>query len=133
MLPHSLGHGVSTARYETAISTPLPPSPGPLDFDDLQGRGGVKRQRTNAPPAAQSTGASGADQSKKGSRARSDSAPLGYGLASGWTQTRPRSGSGLGSRGMRRDELPVPNIGALSRGHTLPMLSIPSLAKPPPS
>ncbi|KAI0924334.1 hypothetical protein AcV7_003099 [Taiwanofungus camphoratus] len=133
MLPHSLGHGVSTARYETAISTPLPPSPGPLDFDDLQGRGGVKRQRTNAPPAAQSTGASSADQSKKGSRARSDSAPLGYGLASGWTQTRPRSGSGLGSRGMRRDELPVPNIGALSRGHTLPMLSIPSLAKPPPS
>lgn len=137
MHAHSLGHGVSTARYETALATPLPPSPGPMDFgEDPHGRLGAKRQRTNAPPAAQSTGA-GANgvepASKKVSRARSDSAPLGYGLNSGWAQTRPRSGSGLGPRAGRRDELPVPNIGALSRGHTLPMLAIPSGAKPSPS
>jgi len=127
---HSLGHGVSTARYETALSTPLPPSPGAMDFDDPHGRLGAKRQRTNAAPAGTSGGEPG---SKKGSRARSDSAPLGYGLNSGWAQTRPRSGSGLGPRAGRRDELPVPNIGALSRGHALPMLSIPSLAKQSPS
>lgn len=114
-------HGMSASRYDSAIATPLPPSPGPMDvFDEVQGR---KRQRTNP-----EDGGGG----KKGSRARSDSAPLGgYGLATGWPQTRPRSGSGLQSRATagRRDELPVPNIGSLSRGHTLPMLSIPGVSK----
>ena len=70
---------------------------------------------------------------KKGGRGRSDSAPLGgYGLTTGWPQTRPRSGSGLQSarvNNSRRDELPVPNIGSLSRGHALPMLSIPGVPK----
>ncbi|KAF7794975.1 hypothetical protein EIP86_006118 [Pleurotus ostreatoroseus] len=113
---HGHGHLVSTARYEQGgLPGPLPPSPGPMDaFDDSQNR---KRQRT----AEEHSGKSG-----KGSRARSDSAPLGgYSLNPGWPQTRPRSGSGLQSRGGRREELPVPNIGSLSRGHALPMLSIP--------
>ncbi|CCM01107.1 uncharacterized protein FIBRA_03155 [Fibroporia radiculosa] len=115
---HALGHGVSSARYETALSTPLPPSPGVDLSDDPR----AKRQRTGPPPTS-------GDAAKKGSRARSDSAPLGYGLTSGWPQTRPRSGSGLGPRAAgRRDELPVPNIGTLSRGHTLPMIS--SVGKP---
>ena len=116
---HGHPHGMSAARYDNAIATPLPPSPGPMDvFEDAQGR---KRQRTNPDDQA----------GKKGSRARSDSAPLGYGLTSGWPQTRPRSGSGLQSRVPtgRRDELPVPNIGSLSRGQTLPMLSIPGVPK----
>ena len=90
-------------------------------FDDAQGR---KRQRTN--PDDQGIG-------KKGGRGRSDSAPLGgYGLTSGWPQTRPRSGSGLQSNRVtssRREELPVPNIGSLSRGQALPMLSIPGVSK----
>ncbi|KAI0765634.1 HSF-type DNA-binding-domain-containing protein [Trametes elegans] len=143
-------HGVSPARYETALTTPLPPSPGPMDFDD---RIGAKRQRTgpgsstsfSVPGSADGSGAS--TTMKKGSRARSDSAPLGYGLTN-WPQTRPRSGSGLAPRavgsspggsnlavgsmtnGGRREE--VPNIGSLSRGQ-LPMLSIPSMTKQPSS
>ena len=120
---HPHGGGLSS-RYDStaAMATPLPPSPGPMDvFEDAQGR---KRQRTG--PGAD-------DGSKKGSRARSDSAPLGYGgLASGWPQTRPRSGSGLQNRvavGRREEQLPIPNIGSLSRGQTLPMLSIPGVPK----
>jgi hypothetical protein len=58
---------------------------------------------------------------KKPSRARSDSAPLGYGfggLASWGGQGRPRSGSGLAGRG-------VPNIGTMTRGNNgAPLLSI---------
>lgn len=128
----AMGHGVSTARYETALSTPLPPSPGPgMDaFGDDIGRGSAKRQRTgnsigNGDDSMTGIVPGGIGVSKKGSRARSDSAPLGYGLSSGWTQTRPRSGSGLGQRLGRREELPIPNIGSLSRAHALPMLSIP--------
>lgn len=138
MHPHGhMTHGVSTARYETALSTPLPPSPGPgggLDpfasGDDSQGRGSAKRQRT-APNSATDDPGPGANSfvSKKPSRARSDSAPLGYGFGGGWPQAnRPRSGSGLGGRGLgRRDEgLPVPNIsGISSRPAALPLLSIP--------
>ncbi|KIP01831.1 hypothetical protein PHLGIDRAFT_131087 [Phlebiopsis gigantea 11061_1 CR5-6] len=123
------GHGgMSTSRYDSAaaMATPLPPSPGPMDvFEDAQGR---KRQRTG--PGVDDGG--GGMGSKKGSRARSDSAPLGYGLASGWPQTRPRSGSGLQNRvavGRREEQLPIPNIGSLSRGQTLPMLSIPGVPK----
>lgn len=124
------GHGgMSTSRYDSAaaMATPLPPSPGPMDvFEDAQGR---KRQRTG--PGVDDGGGGGMG-SKKGSRARSDSAPLGYGLASGWPQTRPRSGSGLQNRvavGRREEQLPIPNIGSLSRGQTLPMLSIPGVPK----
>ncbi|KAI0630648.1 HSF-type DNA-binding-domain-containing protein [Trametes polyzona] len=144
-------HGVSTARYESALTTPLPPSPGPMDFDD---RIGAKRQRTGpgsstsfSVPGSADGSASSSSTLKKGSRARSDSAPLGYGL-NNWPQTRPRSGSGLAPRGGvgsagappgsslgmggggRREE--VPNIGSLSRGQ-LPMLSIPSMTKQPSS
>ncbi|KZT07187.1 uncharacterized protein LAESUDRAFT_118497 [Laetiporus sulphureus 93-53] len=116
-----VGH-VSHARYEPALSTPLPPSPGAMEFSEDAARLAAKRQRTGV-------GEPDAGASRKGSRARSDSAPLGYGLSSGWAQTRPRSGSGLGPRGGRRDELPIPNIGALSRGNTLPVLSIPPMPK----
>ena len=60
---------------------------------------------------------------KKPSRARSDSAPLGYGfggLASWGGQGRPRSGSGLAGRG-------IPNIGGMTRNNNTngtPLLSI---------
>ena len=147
MHPHGhMTHGVSTARYETALSTPLPPSPGPIvgfdpfasshscsasGDDDLHGRANsAKRQRT-APNSATDDSGPGANSlvSKKASRARSDSAPLGYPFSGGWPQAnRPRSGSGLGGRGLgRRDEgLPVPNIsGISSRPAALPLLSIP--------
>ena len=140
-------HGVSTARYDNAMATPLPPSPGPMDYDE---RVGAKRQRTapgsgsmSMPQSSIDGGASASSTMKKTSRARSDSAPLGYGLTS-WPQTRPRSGSGLAPRGVggspsssligggalngRRED--VPNIGSLSRGQ-LPMLSIPSMTKQP--
>lgn len=121
-------HLVSNARYEQgAMSGNLPPSPASGEaFEDAQGR---KRQRTGHSDDTVS--------GKKGSRARSDSAPLGYQLAGGWPQTRPRSGSGLQSRVAtgRREDLPVPNIATLSRGHhTLPTLSIPGgIHKQPPS
>ena len=89
-------HGVSTARYDNAMATPLPPSPGPMDYDE---RVGAKRQRT-APgsgsipmPGSSMDGGVSGSSLKKGSRARSDSAPLGYGLSS-WQTGRPRSGSG---------------------------------------
>ena len=159
---HSQQHH-HTLRYDSAaIATPLPPSPGPgpMDYDE---RVGAKRQRTtpgssgmpgSADGGAGPGSAGGAGTLKKGSRARSDSAPLGYGLTS-WPQTRPRSGSGLAPRGVaglggvggnggmgsvggsgalnggRREE--VANIGSFSRGGQLPMLSIPSMTKQPSS
>ncbi|OJT13498.1 Heat shock factor protein [Trametes pubescens] len=143
-------HGVSNARYENPLTTPLPPSPGPMEFED---RIGAKRQRTGpgsstsfSVPGSADGSAPNSSSLKKGSRARSDSAPLGYGLTN-WPQTRPRSGSGLAPRGLgsspggsnlgmgsmstgRREE--VPNIGSLSRSQ-LPMLSIPSMTKQPTS
>lgn len=109
---------------------------GGLDFgDENQGRTSTKRQRTSV-VSNNGDDTSSPSLIKKGSRARSDSAPLGYGLnASGWAQaSRPRSGSGLGGpprlggtlvSSVRREELPVPNIGSLSRTHTLPTLMIP--------
>jgi hypothetical protein len=64
---------------------------------------------------------------KSSSRARSDSAPLGYagalwqqgGLGGGGGGGRPRSGSGMMSRG-------IPNIGNMTRGNnaSTPLLSI---------
>ncbi|KAH9930260.1 HSF-type DNA-binding-domain-containing protein [Fomitopsis serialis] len=86
------------AHHSYAGRTPLPPSPGPMDLDERVG--GAKRQRT-APSSGLSTpiGGLGGGEGGKKSRARSDSAPLGYGaLGSGWGAAgRPRSGSGLGS------------------------------------
>lgn len=147
---HGMHSGVSNARYENPLTTPLPPSPGPMEFED---RIGAKRQRTGpgsstsfSVPGSADGSAPNSSSLKKGSRARSDSAPLGYGLTN-WPQTRPRSGSGLAPRGLgnppggsnlglgsmntgRREE--VPNIGSLSRSQ-LPMLSIPSMTKQPSS
>lgn len=163
------------------MNASLPASPGPIDAfsEDAQGR---KRQRT-ATASCTSTGAGGGSggggggggggqggedggivtsvvtvSNKKGSRARSDSAPLGYHqLTSGWPQTRPRSGSGLqpttagvgrvsgsGYLGRREDQqqqqqqqhqhMGMPNIASLSRAHSsLPMLSIPNVGKQPSS
>ena len=129
------GAGSSSGGGGGGLSAGLPPSPGSGDpFDnDIQGR---KRQRTSGGPSGDDGGVSG--KKGGGSRARSDSAPLGYQLAGVWPQTRPRSGSGLQSRvtaGGRRDELPVPNIASVSRAHHgLPTLSIPGgIIKQPPS
>lgn len=129
------GHGVSTARYETALQTPLPPSPGSLDSfnPDVSDR---KRQRTNAPSISSTPGNGVADvnSSKRLSRARSDSAPLGYGMGQSWSHNRPRSGSGLAPR--RRDDM-MPNISnATSRGmvnglHTPMMGATSPLVKAP--
>ncbi|KAI0047142.1 hypothetical protein FA95DRAFT_1492904 [Auriscalpium vulgare] len=111
---HSFQHGYehhmpAHARYDpTALSSPLPPSPSPMDFEDAQGR---KRQRTGAALAPAVTGQG---EVKRLSRARSDSAPLGYGFGNSWTTTRPRSGSGLAVRAPRRDEM-VPSIGSVAR------------------
>ena len=41
--PHHSLHGMSAARFDSAMATPLPPSPGALDYDE---RVGAKRQRT---------------------------------------------------------------------------------------
>ncbi|TDL26659.1 hypothetical protein BD410DRAFT_882301 [Rickenella mellea] len=164
--PHSLqhipyehvyghGHGVSTARYETALSTPLPPSPGPMDAltapDGSHGptsgadQGRAKRQRTAPTPpssatgehahshAQTGTGAGGNSTGKRLARARSDSAPLGYGLGQPWGHGgRPRSGSGLAPvRSARRDDgllvggiglgigIGIGSVGSGSRGSAL--------------
>lgn len=141
---HSFQH-VSFSRSEGAASTPLPPSPGSAVSMDLfdggdsepSGRGSAKRQRTSNDSSGGLNGVSGSDSmgssasapgpgssvtGKKLSRARSDSAPLGYGLGglTTWQHSggRPRSGSGMsGQRG-------VPNIGNMTRSNGTPMLSI---------
>ncbi|KAI0065517.1 hypothetical protein BV25DRAFT_1703812 [Artomyces pyxidatus] len=126
---HHMGH----ARYDTTpSSSALPPSPAPMDFEDAQGR---KRQRTGGPPMGASVPGQG--EVKRVSRARSDSAPLGYGFGNSWTTTRPRSGSGLAVRAPRRDEM-VPSIGSVARAvgpaqGQQPMGSLVPLAKPSPS
>jgi hypothetical protein len=118
--PHNHTH--SHAPYGTS------PSPVPMDFEDAQGR---KRQRTTGggvlPPPASSAGANGvspttavgvaADGTKQRlSRARSDSAPLGYNnFGSNWAATRPRSGSGLAVRAPRREDIVVPSLGSVAR------------------
>ncbi|EIN06203.1 hypothetical protein PUNSTDRAFT_91010 [Punctularia strigosozonata HHB-11173 SS5] len=112
---------VSSARYEAAgaLSTSLPPSPGPLDpysatsspGEMADGRhGGAKRQRTGNSPVA---GPGEMALKKTLSRARSDSAPLGYALGAGWGQdARPRSGSGLAPVRVagRRDDIALPTL-----------------------
>jgi hypothetical protein len=108
----------------------LPPSPGPLDpyaahpyphnshsahsspGDD--GRQSAKRQRTAHPGHAGEL-----ERQKTLSRARSDSAPLGYALGASWgPDGRPRSGSGLapgraagaGVPQGRREEMVLPTL-----------------------
>lgn len=106
---------LTAARFDSPLSTPLPPSPGamgpgtPMDFDDLQGR---KRQRI-----VTSNVSSVSNDTKRLSRARSDSAPLGYAIGSTWGTTRPRSGSGLAPRppSVRREDIVVPSIGSVAR------------------
>lgn len=133
----ALHHHGSHAHYgagrygagDAPLSTPLPPSPGPMDIDERVA--GAKRQRT-APSSGLSTPIGMGEGAKK-SRARSDSAPLGYGnLGSAWGAAgRPRSGSGLGGsvRGvgaLRREET-VPNIGSVGRAGGLPGLVVPGV------
>lgn len=121
------GHGVATTRYDNALQTPLPPSPGSLDSfnTDSSDR---KRQRTGAPTISSTpggpVGVADANSSKRLSRARSDSAPLGYGIGQAWSQNRPRSGSGLAPR--RREDM-MPNISnpvprGMTNGLHTPML-----------
>ncbi|KAI0715942.1 HSF-type DNA-binding-domain-containing protein [Fomitopsis betulina] len=133
----ALHHGAHAqyGRYggggDAPLSTPLPPSPGPMDLDERVGS--AKRQRT-APSSGLSTpiGMGGEGPGGKKSRARSDSAPLGYGTLGGaWGAAgRPRSGSGLGAsvRGigaLRREET-IPNIGSVGRATGgLPGLVVP--------
>jgi hypothetical protein len=144
---HSFQHVAAYARGEGA--SPMSPSPGSATmdlFDDSPGcepagRISSKRQRmsndddlssvVDGLPSASSLSSPGTvtgsgfgtmgGPGKKPSRARSDSAPLGYGfggLTSWGGQGRPRSGSGLAGRG-------VPNIGAMTRNNNGgPLLSI---------
>jgi hypothetical protein len=131
-------HGSSTPV------TPLPPSPasGSMELYDgdtgpeNMGRSSVKRQRTSSgqsgPGGGQSETSSSSTSgstavSKRLSRARSDSAPLGgYGLGvglNGWQSgTRPRSGSSMAPP---RNGVGVPNIGTMTRtSGGPPLLSI---------
>jgi len=126
---HSFQH-VSFSRSEGSVSTPLPSSPGSVTMDlfdgtdneSVVGRGSTKRQRMNGndlgsgPGCGPGDGAGGAGSvsvtGKRLSRARSDSAPLGYvlgGLTTPWNAaTRPRSGSGIA--GTRMGMMGVGNI-----------------------
>ncbi|KAJ7746802.1 HSF-type DNA-binding-domain-containing protein [Mycena maculata] len=167
---HSFQH-ISFSRGETSGS-PLPASPGSITmemFDDAEsGRGSSKRQRmmsgddtspiTNGgsphPHHPQAHHAATVDSlsppKPRTSRARSDSAPLGYAMQPGpggsgggglgpWGAGsgggRPRSGSGLahgqGQRG-------IPNIGNMSRsmgpnGGGGPLLSLATVPSNAPS
>lgn len=146
---HSFQHVAAYSRGEG--TSPMSPSPisATMDlFDDSPGcepagRISTKRQRLSndddlgpavdglpAPSSLSSPGTatgpgfgSMGGPGKKPSRARSDSAPLGYGFGGlgGWQGGpggRPRSGSGLAGRG-------VPNIGTMTRGNNgPPLLSI---------
>ncbi|KAF8997853.1 HSF-type DNA-binding-domain-containing protein [Cyathus striatus] len=157
---HSFQH-VSFSRGEGSSSSPLPPSPGSMTmdlFDDSPtGRGTNKRQRLSNDDGIGMNGSSSADSlslmssvsspgsgptgpgiagltvpGKKSSRARSDSAPLGYGFNGigtwqpgvGNIAGRPRSGSGLSPRNIH-----VPNIGTMSRNP--PLLSISTVPSDP--
>ncbi|KAF9479563.1 hypothetical protein BDN70DRAFT_684977 [Pholiota conissans] len=157
---HSFQH--VSYRGDSTSSTPLPSSPGSIsmdlfdDHDAPSGRGSTKRQRldeSGVGVGVNISGTNGGDAMslmssvsspgsgpvlsnltvpKKSSRARSDSAPLGYatplwqqgglsgGPGSGATGVgRPRSGSGMMPRG-------VPNIGNMTRNSnaSTPLLSI---------
>jgi len=144
----------ANSRAEPATSTPLPPSPGSGSMDLFEsgeagdGRIKTKRQRTtneNLPGgttaeegSSPGTGGSSGVSGKRLSRARSDSAPLGYGLGAGlntnWQgATRPRSGSGMTGR------VGMPGVGNTNHtngggsGHGTPLLSISTVASNSPS
>jgi hypothetical protein len=164
------------SRGETALSTPLPSSPGSTSMDLFEGseagdggRGSSKRQRTsntnsdvNLLPngvvgvkvgveeaSAGGAAVAGGPNGKRLSRARSDSAPLGYGLGAGlnggWQQggTRPRSGSGLAGRGLG---VGMPGVAGANRanggaggngngggtGNGPPLLSMPTMTNNSP-
>ncbi|KAJ7102956.1 HSF-type DNA-binding-domain-containing protein [Mycena crocata] len=139
---------MSFSRGETSGS-PLPASPGSITmemFDDVDsGRGSSKRQRMMSgdeanvhsdvtvnggsphphhPPHHAATVDSLSPPKPRTSRARSDSAPLGYAMqpgagggglgpwGAGGASGRPRSGSGIGIAHGRG----IPNIGNMSRG-----------------
>ncbi|KAJ6485774.1 HSF-type DNA-binding-domain-containing protein [Mycena sanguinolenta] len=162
---------MSFSRGETSQS-PLPASPGSITmemFDEPeQGRGSSKRQRmmssdeTHSPHSAHPNGsphphhAASVDSlsppKPRASRARSDSAPLGYAMQPGgpgtsgglgpWGQGgsggpsgRPRSGSGLAHIGHGPRGSGIPNIGNMPRstipgpgGGGLGLSSVPSNA-----
>ncbi|PFH50944.1 hypothetical protein AMATHDRAFT_75252 [Amanita thiersii Skay4041] len=133
--PSPSGRG-STKRQRTDDGTPGPGLNG--STDSLSPMSAVSSPGTGT--GGLSLGGSGGlvgvtvgvgANGKRSSRARSDSAPLGYGFGlASWQGGqgslsgivgRPRSGSGLaGPRG-------VPNIGTMTRGSTsgLPLLSVP--------
>jgi hypothetical protein len=102
------------ARYDSALTTPLPPSPSALStgFNDIMGDGrptGSKRQRVDEAGSSHHSPASAVTPSseqppviRRLARARSDSAPLGMPLGSTWDGGRPRSGTSL-SRGRREE------------------------------
>ncbi|KAF7977825.1 hypothetical protein HWV62_2559 [Athelia sp. TMB] len=101
----------------------------PPEFEG-EDRGGAKRQRTSKSTESLNmnlgmNGGGDASEPKRVSRARSDSAPLGYGGGgAGWG--RPRSGSSLATRGGTRPGT------ASSGGGGTPLLSIPTLNTNPP-
>jgi hypothetical protein len=117
---HSHAHAHAQTLSRQASFSQQTQSPGPGAYDD-GGFGGAasKRQRTQAPA---------------GKRARSDSAPLGYGFGQPWAATRPRSGSGLARR---EDMVSIAGgAGSLGRsaghGHLAQIPALPALPKPSP-
>lgn len=133
-IPYDYSHGAASTqqqqRYDTVMSgggghLPSPNSavdpfhnnefPPPSSADR-------KRQRTGnaAFGAAVGTGEDASHvQSKRASRARSDSAPLGYGFGQSWPNaSRPRSGSSLATASRtsgRRDDVLVNISGSAQR------------------
>lgn len=133
-IPYDYSHSAASSqqqqRYDTVMSgggghLPSPNSavdpyhnsefPPPSSTDR-------KRQRTgNAAFGASSAGDDGSSQSqsKRASRARSDSAPLGYGFGQSWPNAnRPRSGSSLATATRtsgRRDDVLVNISGSAQR------------------
>jgi len=152
----SFQHVAAYVRGER--TSPMPPSPGSVTMDlfdesagcEPAGRISSKRQRLSNDddsgsvidglPSVSSLSSPGTatgpgfgnigGPGKKPSRARSDSAPLGYGfggLASWQGGGRPRSGSGLAGRG-------IPNIGTMSRGNNgAPLLSVTTVSSNGPN
>ncbi|KAI5123208.1 hypothetical protein M0805_003974 [Coniferiporia weirii] len=132
-IPYDTGypHGVPPTRYDTGAE-------GAMELDASSSD--RKRQRTGSTLSAVGLGPSDGS-SKRLSRARSDSAPLGYanangngvntgglgtqaqpwphghGHAPGVSGSRPRSGSGLAPRGVgRREDLLINISGTANRG-----------------
>jgi hypothetical protein len=114
--PHVHSPGGAPSRFDSALTTPLPPSPGAMStgFHEMNNSGdgrptGSKRQRVDdnsvsqSGSVVQSTGEQAPAVIRRLARARSDSAPLGMQLGATWESARPRSGTAL-SRGGRRED-----------------------------